>query len=142
MAYRDTVRTKKATRDAAVRKIGVNVDDIRKESRGASSVGAMLSRQLNEATPTAGHERIYDDDFVGQVFDGTNNEYAISRRVLGENIIVKHVVQASGSGVRLEKTSNPAPSAGQFWFDGLFTIRVGTAPAALDGLWAAYITAL
>lgn len=139
---REKARTAKATRDVAVRGVGVNIDDIRKETRSAQSVGAQLTRQLNEAPQTVGHERLQTDDFVGQVFDGTNNEFTISRRVFGYNIALKHVVQATGSGFRLDRTSNPAPSAGQFWFDGLFTVRVGTPPAALDGLWADYITAL
>ena len=139
---RDTVRSTKATRDAAIRQRGINIEDIRKESRTTQAVGGMLTRALNESSPTQGHERLYDDDFVGQVFDGTNADYTLTRRVLGQNVKLLHVVQASGSALRLTKTTNPAPSAGQFWFDGFFTVRVGTAPAALDGLVATYITAL
>jgi len=140
--YRETVRDRHAARDAEVKKQGVNIDDIRKESRGSGAVAAMLSRALCDSTPTAGHERQYSDDFAGQVFNGTNSEYSLSRRVLGQNILVWHIKQSTGTAVPLPRGSNPAPSGSSFYFDGYFTIRVGTAPAALDGLIAAYITGL
>lgn len=140
--YRDAVRTKQAESAAKARALGINVDDVRKESRGLQATGAMVTRLVNESTPTQGHERIYSDDFVGQTFNGTNSEFTISRTVLGQNILMWRVDQASGSLQRLARTSNPAPGGNEFWFDGFFTVRVGTAPQLLDGLLAVYITAL
>jgi len=142
VSYKDFIRTKQAQTASAVRKVGVNVDDIRRESRGTQATGAMLTRMVNQSTPTAGHERIHEDDFVGQTFDGTNSEFTITRRVLGENILLGWVQQATGTRVPLARTSNPAPSGAQFWFDGLFTVRVGTPPAAFDSLTATYVTSL
>jgi len=140
--YRDAVRTKQAESAAASKKQGGNVDDVRRESRGSQATGAMLIRNVNDSTPTQGHERLATDDFVGQVFDGTNTEFTISRSVLGQNIALVRIDQASGSLIRLDKTTNPAPSANQFWFDGFFTVRVGTPPQPLDGILAYYVTAL
>ena len=72
-----------------------------------------------------------------------NNSWPFpTRRVLGENIKLGWVVQATGTRTPLTKTSNPAPSGTQFWFDGYFMVRVGTAPASLDALTATYIAAL
>jgi hypothetical protein len=142
VTYRDDVRQKQAELAAAAKDLGINVDDIRKETRHTGGVAAQIIRAVNEPTPTEGHERIFADDFADGVFNGTNQEYQLSRRILGQNLLVWHVVQASGSIQRLEKTSNPAPSAGQFFFDDLFTIRVGTAPATLDSLVAAGVTTL
>lgn len=141
-SYRDQVRTKQAETANEARKLGINVDDIRKESRGLQSTGAMITRLANESTPTAGHERIYADDFAGQTFDGTNSEFTITRSVLGQNILLWRVDQATGTLIPLNRTSNPAPSGQQFWFDGFFTVRVGTAPGSLDGLLAVYVAAL
>ena len=141
-SYRDRIRAKQAETAAEVRKQGINVDDIRRESRGLQATGAMLARLANESTPTAGHERIYGIDFLGQVFNGTNQDFTISRRVLGKNILVWRVDQASGSLIALAKTTNPAPSGEQFWFDDIFTVRVGTPPQSLDGLLAVYVAPL
>lgn len=140
--YRDSVRTRQAESANKAGELGKNVDDVRRESRSTQATGAMLMRLVNESTPTQGHERLADDDFVGQTFDGTNVEFTISRKVLGQNIRCWRVDQASGSLQRLARTSNPAPATNQFWFDGLFTIRVGQAPLLLDGLLAVYATAL
>lgn len=142
MSYRDDVRTNCATRDARVRSRGKNIEDIRKESRSNKSTGAMTTRLMNETTPTLGHERHGFDDFVGQAFDGSNTDYTLSHRVLGQNINVWLIVQVSGSLIRLTRTTNPAPSTNQFFFDNLFTIRVNPAPQALDGLLAAYVRLL
>lgn len=142
MSYRDTVRAQHATRDAQVRTLGINIEDVRKESRSNQGTASMTTRLMNEPTPTQGHERHGYDDFAGQAFDGTNQDYTLSHRVLGQNINVWLIVQASGSLIRLTKTTNPAPSTNQFFFDGLFTVRVNPAPQALDGLLAAYVRAL
>ena len=142
MSYRDTIRQQHATKDAAIRQLGINVDDIRKESRTRGAVQAMTTRLMNESTNTAGHERIAEDDFATGVFDGINQDYTLTRRVLGQNILCTHYVEVSGSKTRLTRTTNPAPSAGQFYFDGFFGVRVGTAPQPLDALAAQYITAL
>lgn len=141
-AYRDAVRSKQAESSATAKRLGKNVDDVRRESRGSQATGAMITRLANDPTPTQGHERQVADDFVGQVFDGTNTDFTISRRVLGQNIHMHRVDQASGSLIRLDKTTNPAPSANQFWFDDLFTVRVGTPPQPLDALLASYTAAL
>lgn len=140
--YRDAVRARQALGAALARKQGLNVDDIRKESRGSQATGTMIARLACDPTPTQGHERIAADDFVGQTFDGTNSEFTLSRSVLGQNIIMWRVDQASGSLQRLARTSNPAPSGNEFWFDGMFTVRVGTPPQLLDGLLAVVVTAL
>lgn len=142
MSYRNDVRADLATRSAAVKQRGINIEDIRRESRSTGATDAMTLRLLNEATPTPGHERHGYDDFAGQAFDGTNQDYTLSHQVLGQNINVWLIVQASGSLIRLTRTTNPAPSTNQFFFDGLFTVRVNPAPQALDGLLAAYVRAL
>lgn len=141
-SYRDQVRTKQAQQASRARQQGINVDDVRKESRGLQATGAMVSRLVNESTPTQGHERIYADDFVGQTFNGTNNEFTVSRRVLGQNILMWRVDQASGTLIPLVRTTNPAPAGEQFFFDGFFTVRVGVNPQVLDGLLASYVTSL
>lgn len=140
--YRDAVRTKSAESAARAKQQGKNVDDIRKESRGLQATGAMVTRLMNESTPTQSHERIAADDFVGQTFDGTNQDFTLSRSVLGQNILMWRVDQTTGTLVPLSRTSNPAPSGEQFWFDRAFTVRVGTAPSALDGLLAVVVTSL
>jgi hypothetical protein len=140
--YRNTTRTNRAIASARAREIGINVDDVRRESRSTIATDAMITRMANESTPTQGHERLSFDDFAGQTFDGTNTSFTISKLVLGENIQLWRIDQASGSLIRLAKTSNPAPSGNQFWFDGFFTVRVGTAPQLLDGLLAAYVSVL
>lgn len=142
MSYRDGIRTRQAVRDQEVRRLGVNIDDIRKETRSTQAVGAQLSRQINESSPTQGHERIYPIDFAGQTYDGTNQEFTVPRRVLGQNIILWHLQQSTGTAQPLVRTSNPAPSAGQFWFDNFFTVRVGTPPSALDGIFGGLVSAL
>jgi hypothetical protein len=142
VTYRDDIRQELATKAAAAKKLGINIDDIRKETRHTGGVNAQITRAVNEPTPTEGHERIFAEDFADGVFNGTNQQYTLTRRILGQNLLVWHVVQASGSILRLERTSNPAPSAGQFYFDGVFTIQVGTAPATLDSLVAAGVTTL
>lgn len=142
MSYRDGIRARQAVKNQQVRNLGVNVEDIRKESRSTQAVGTMLSRTINESFPTEGHERLYSDDFAGGTFDGTNQDFTLTRRVLGQNIRVWQVIQNVGTLQPLTRTSNPAPSAGQFYFDGLTLVRVGTPPAALDGLLAAFVTAL
>lgn len=142
MSYRDGIRARQAVTNSQVRNQGHNVEDIRKESRSSQAQGTMLVRAMNESFPTEGHERLYSDDFATGTFDGTNQEFTLTRRVLGQNIRVWHVLQSVGTLQPLTRTSNPAPSAGQFWFDGIFTVRVGTPPSALDGLLAAYVTAL
>lgn len=142
MSYRDTVRTNQAARDFKVKQRGINIDDIRKESRSTKSTGAMTTRLMNTTTPTPGQERHGYDDFAGQAFDGTNTEYTLSHRVLGQNINVWRIEQSTGSLIRLTKTTNPAPSTNQFWFDNLFTVRVNPAPQMLDGLLAAYVRLL
>lgn len=141
-SYRDQIRAKQAETAAEVRKQGINVDDIRRESRGLQATGAMLARLANESTPTAGHERIYGVDFLGQVFNGTNQDFTLPISVLGQNILVWHIQQSTGTVVPLAKTTNPAPSGGQFFFDGYITVRVGTPPQAADGLLCAIITPL
>lgn len=140
--YRDQIREKQAEQASEVRKLGINVDDIRKESRGLQATGAMLSRLANESTPTQGHERIYEDDFTGQTFNGTNTEFTLTRRVLGQNILLGRVEQSTGTRLPLRRTTNPAPGGDEFWFDNFFTVRVGTPPQSLDALTATYITAL
>lgn len=135
---RQTVRAKAAESAAAARKQGINVDDVRKESRGLQATGAMVTRLVNESTPTQGHYRHVMDLFVGQTFNGTNNEFTLSRRVLGQNIDMVRVEQSTGTVIPLVKTTNPAPSGEQFWFDDNFTVRVGVAPQAADGLIAGY----
>lgn len=142
MSYRDGIRARQAVTNSQVRNQGHNVEDIRKESRSSQAQGTMLVRAMNESFPTEGHERLGNDDFAGGTFDGTNQDFTITRRVLGFNIGVDHFVQASGTLVPLVRTTNPAPSAGQFYFDGFFTVRVGTPPSALDALKAWYVTAL
>ena len=139
MTIRDDVLAKQAAVAQAASQQGINLDDLRKESRGEQGVLAQLTRALNSATPTAGHERIIGDDFAGQVFNGTNDLYTISQRVLGQNILVWRVEQSTGTLIPFARGSNPAPSGSSFYFDGLFTVRVGTAPLALDGLLAVYI---
>jgi hypothetical protein len=142
MTYRDEVMDKLAERSARANELGKNIDDLRKETRTTGGLLAQLTRGNNTPTPTAGHERLYAIDFATAVYNGTNVQFTVQREVLGENILLWHVVQASGSVTRLERTSNPAPSAGQFYFDGLFTVRVGTAPQALDALLGALIGTL
>jgi len=142
VSYKDAIRTNQAQTASRARGHGINVDDIRKESRGVQATGVMITRMMNEPTPTVGHQRIREDDFVGQTFDGTNNEFTVSQRVLGENIKLGWVRQVDGTRFPLTRTSNPAPSGLQFWFDGFFTIRVGTPPASLDSLTATYDTSL
>ena len=140
MTYRDDTILKQAQIAQAAKKRGINIDDLRKESRSEQGVNAQIVRAINSTTPTAGHERLGADDFAGQVFNGTNDSYTLSRKVLGQNILVWHIVQATGTATPLARGSNPAPSGSSFYFDGAFTVRVGTAPAALDGLIAAYMT--
>lgn len=141
-SYRDQVRQKQAESAGKATQQGVNVDDIRKESRGLQATGAMITRLVNESTPTQGHERIYADDFVGQTFNGTNFEFTLSRRVLGQNILMWRVEQSTGTLISLVRTSNPAPAGEQFWFDGFTMVRTGVAPQVLDGLLASYVTQL
>lgn len=140
--YRDAIRSNVAEVGGASQNLGKSVDDIRRESRGTQATSAQLIRSVNDSIPTLGNERIYEDDFADGVFDGTNQDYTISKRVLGRNILGTHYVQATGSKMRLTRTTNPAPSAGQFYFDDFFLVRVGTPPAALDALAFQYIAAL
>lgn len=142
MTIRDSVRAKAATDAARDRELGLNIDDVRRESRSTASVAAMTTRLRNEPTQTPGHERIYAADFAGQVFNGTNTAFTLPKKVLGQNILVWRVEQSSGTLIPQERTTNPAPSAEQFWFDNFFTIRVGTAPQTLDGLLAVFISSL
>lgn len=141
-AYRDAVREKMAESNVLAKKQGINVNDIRKESRGATAVTAMVSRFVNDSSPTEGHERIYAVDFAGQTFNGTNQDFTLPRRVLGQNILVWHIQQSTGTAVPLTRTTNPAPGGTEYFFDNVFTVRVGTAPQALDGLICAIITEL
>ncbi len=142
MSIRDTVRVANALDAVQARELGLNIDDIRRESRSDLAVSTMIQRLSNSPTPTQGHERSYQDDFAGQVYNGTNNEFTLTHEVLGQNIHVNWTQQAIGTTVPLRRTTNPAPAGNEFWFDGFFTIRVGVPPQSLDGLWATYITKL
>jgi hypothetical protein len=140
VTIRDDVREKQATLAARADVLGKNIGDVRRETCGTGGFAAQITRAINEPTPTAGHERLGWDDFAGQTFDGTNQDFTLSQRVLGQNIMGWHIIQATGTAQPLTKTTNPAPSAGQFYFDDRFTVRVGTPPSALDGLIFAYVT--
>lgn len=142
MTIRDDIRAELAATAADAKQQGINIEDIRKETRGTQSVAAQITRAVNEPTPTQGHERLGWDDFAGQTFDGTNFTFTLSKRVLGQNLMGWRIDQATGTAIPLVKTSNPAPSGQQFWFDDVFTVRVGTAPGSLDGLIFAYVTTL
>jgi len=142
VTIRDDVLAAKAARDATARDRGVNLEDLRKETRDSVALGAQTSLLLNSSTPTQGRDRSHLDDFAGQVFNGTNNAYTISRRVFGENIHVVRVTQSTGTAQELARTSNPAPSGASFYFDGFFTVRVGEPPQALDALLCFYQTPL
>lgn len=141
-SYRDAIRAKMAETAGLVREQGIDVSDIRFDSRGTQATGAMLSRIANNPIPTKGKSRIYGVDFLGQTFNGTNQDFTLPIGVLGENILVWHIEQSTGTVVPLAKTTNPAPSGGQFFYDGYFTVRVGTPPQAADGLLCAVITPL
>lgn len=140
--YRDFVRTGGAAGAARARLQGVIVDDIRKESRGVQATGAMVSRFVNESTPTTGRDRIVAVDFAGQTYDGTNTEFTLDRSVFGQNLVFWRIEQSTGTAIPLVRTTNPAPAGNQFWFDGAFTIRVGTAPQPADGLLGAIVSPL
>jgi hypothetical protein len=142
MSIRDTVREANAVLAKQAAQLGLNIDDIRRESRSDQAVASMIVRLSNSPTPTQGHERIYQDDFAGQTFNGTNSDFTITRDVLGQNILLNRVEQATGTLMPLRRTSNPAPGGDEFWFDGFFTVRVGTPPQSLDALLATYVTVL
>lgn len=139
--YRDAIRTSEAAFANVASGLGIDLSDMRLDSRKALATGAVITRLANAPTPTPGAGRLANDDFAGQVYNGTNNEFTISQSVAGQNIGVDWIEQSTGTLWPLTKTTNPAPSALQFWFDGEFTIRVGTPPGALDGLKAWYLTA-
>lgn len=142
MTIRDEILAQNAEVGVIAKNYGININDIRKETRGSQSVMAQVIRQVNETSPTLGHERIYQDDFAGQTFNGTNTDFTISQRVLGQNILLNRVEQSTGTLMPLRRTTNPAPGGDEFWFDGLFTVRVGTAPGSFDALLATYVTVL
>ena len=142
MTVRDDTRAAQATRDALAKGVGINLEDLRKETRNSIALGAQVAFLANSSTPTQGRARTTLDDFAGQVFNGTNDAYTLSQRVFGENIHVVRIIQATGTAQPLPRTSNPAPSGASFYFDGFFTVRVGEAPLTLDGLLAFYLTPL
>lgn len=142
MTIRDDTLAAKATRDAKAKERGVNLEDLRKETRNSIALGAQTSSLINSSTPTQGRYRTRLEDFAGQVFNGTNDAYTITQRVFGENIHVVRVTQATGTAQELARTSDPAPTGASFFFDGEFTVRVGAPPQALDGLLCFYSTPL
>ena len=142
MSIRDDVRVANGVLSVQAAQLGKNIDDLRKESRSDLAVAAQIQRLYNTAFPTLGSQRIYQDDFAAQVFNGTNTDFTLTKEVVGQNIKVNWVQQAIGTAVPLLRTTNPAPAGNEFWFDGFFTIRVGVAPQALDGLLATYDTPL
>lgn len=142
MTIRDEILAQNAEVSAVALQQGINIDDLRKESRGNQALMAMLQRLYNGSTPTPGTERITQDDFAGQTFNGTNTDYTISRSVFGQNIMLNRVEQSTGTLLPLRRTTNPAPGGDEFFFDGFFTVRVGTPPGSFDALLATYITAL
>lgn len=140
MSIRDDVRAAHAERDGAAKSRGVNLEDLKKETRNSGALGAQIASAINSSVPTQGRGRTYVEDFAGAVFNGTNDSYTISRKVQGENIHVFLITQSTGTAQVLARTSNPAPSGASFYFDGFFTVRVGTAPLALDGLLCFYLS--
>jgi hypothetical protein len=140
MSIRDTVRIANALDAVQARQLGLNIDDIRRESRSDLAVSTMIQRLANSPTPTQGHERIYQDDFAGQVFNGTNFDFTLTQKVFGQNILLNRIEQATGTATPLRRTTNPAPAGDEFFFDGFFTVRVGVAPGVFDGLIATYLT--
>lgn len=142
MTLRDDTRDAIAALAALAADNGLNIEDLRKESRSELSLAHMLQARINSPVPTIGRERLRIDDFAGQVYNGTNSDFTISQEVLGENINVVWFDFSAPLIMWLPRTTNPAPSGFSFYFDGLFTVRVGTAPDALDGLGAAYIARL
>jgi hypothetical protein len=142
MTVRDDTRAAQAAQNALAKQQGLNLEDLRKETRNSIALGAQITELTNSSTPTQGRARTKLEDFAGQVFNGTNDAYTLSQRVFGENIHVVHIVQATGTAQELARGSNPAPSGASFYFDGFFTVRVGVAPLTLDGLLAFYLTPL
>jgi len=138
--HRQDVREARAAITKRAHDKRISIDDIRREKRQPDAVFRQVNQMVSEPTPRLARERLVSDIPPDGAFDGSNQNFDISSTVLGNNIIVLHTVQATGTTTKLTRTSSPAPAAGSFYFDDVQTVRVGTAPAASDMLVVIYLT--
>lgn len=128
-----------SNRDAL--KLGIAVEDIRREKRGERTVQGQVRTMANESTPLPRRDRIVVDNPVNGSFDGINREFTLSQDVGGAaNLAVGVVTAASGTVNFPTRTDHPAPGGGSFWFDGDQTIRIGEGDItdAADRVFAVY----
>lgn len=137
---RDTVTAARAQMIAIAKARGIDLQDILRESRDPRQVDYQLGQVLNGSMPTTGRAIMQCDLPPVGVFDGLNTDYTLSRQPLGLRLTVLWVNQATGTLTKLERSSNPAPPAGSYYFDGAVTIRLGVAPATADNVAAIYDT--
>jgi hypothetical protein len=140
--FREQILAYRAGLYSRAQKLGVKVEDIRREQRNPLVVGAQLSDLINTNTPLPGRERIVVDNPVFGSFDGINREFTLSQTCAGPVLLAVGVTtQSTGTTNFPTRTDHPAPGSGSFWFDGDQTIRIGAGDilSAADRVFAVYI---
>lgn len=142
MSARDTVLGQRSELAQRARQKGISLEDLDTILKGnPRAYATQLTTLINQAADTPGRYRLHSETPPAGAFDGANRTFSLAGVVLGRNIIVMHVTQATGSLLPLTLTDNPNPVAGTFYLDVLNNAAiVGLAPAASDHLIVVYLT--
>lgn len=138
---RQGVRAARAEKNARSRDKSISLDDMKKEVRVTQGMYQQENTFINEGIPRSGsRDRLTNDTPPAGAFDGSNTDFTLSLPVRNNDLQVSHMHTVGPSLETLTRTSNPAPAAGSFWFDGVNLVRLGTAPSPTDNIVVVYST--
>lgn len=140
--FRDEIRANRAATFTTARERGVNIDDLRKETRRPVAMMESVQTLINDGVqrPTR-HQTVFDVPLLG-TYDGVNMQFELSSDAASElNTEIGFVRQSDGTFTRLTHTGAAAPSVGSVRIQLPRTIIVGEAPGVMDLLVGFYIKA-
>jgi len=140
MATRDVVKAERAALYARMADKGISSDDLDATLKGdPRAYGIQAMNLINSNVNTPGRFRLHKETPPSGAFDGVNRTFSLAGAVMGRNIAVDYVTQATGACQPLTLTDNPNPTAGTFYLDTVNgCIVVGQAPLPDDTISVTY----